>query len=362
MRAQTVIADPAEEIGPAMLAWYDRHARVLPWRIGPAARKKDVRPDPYRVWLSEVMLQQTTAATVAPRFDAFLARWPTVEELAATPVEEVLGEWAGLGYYARARNLHRCARRVVHDFDGVFPDTEDALSALPGVGAYTAAAIAAIAFDRPVAVVDGNVERVMARLYAIDDPLPTAKPLLQRTAASIWPRRRSGDFAQGLMDLGATICRPRAPICDSCPLEKFCAARSLSAPEAYPKKATKKAKPVRRGAAFALFRRDGRVLLERRSHKGLLGGMLGLPTTDWTPGEIEDPLSNAPARATWRRLGDVRHVFTHFRLYLDVYAASGGRRVRRGEEWADPDTARVPTVMQKALDLAIASRKEGSRK
>lgn len=341
-------------IAPALLRWYDAHARALPWRVGPAAHKSGARPDAYAVWLSEVMLQQTTVATVAPRYRDFLARWPTVEAMAAAPVDDILGAWAGLGYYARARNLHKCALTVSRDHGGVFPDTEEALRALPGVGDYTAAAIAAIAFDRPAVVVDGNVERVVSRLFAIETPLPAAKPAIREKAAAIWPARRPGDFAQALMDLGAGVCRPKAPQCLICPLTEHCAARRSGAPEAFPVKAAKKAKPARVGAAFALIDSRGRMLFERRPDKGLLGGMLGLPGTDWAAALPDDPLAFAPAPAQWTRTGAAEHVFTHFHLTLDVYVARApnGFRKSRRQQWIAPAEAPLPTVMRKAVERA----------
>ncbi|GAB4530143.1 MAG: A/G-specific adenine glycosylase [Amphiplicatus sp.] len=345
-----------DEIAARLLAWYDAHARDLPWRVGPAARKRGARPDPYAVWLSEIMLQQTTVATVRGRFADFIARWPTVEALAAAPLDDVLGAWAGLGYYARARNLHKCALAVARDHGGVFPDAEAALRALPGVGRYTAAAIAAIAFDRPAAVVDGNVERVLARLFAVEAALPAAKAAIRAKAEALTPQMRPGDFAQAMMDLGAMVCTPRKPACAVCPLTDDCRARRKGNPETYPRKGPRGEKPVRRGAAFALFAPDGAVLLERRPASGLLGGMLGLPTSPWTEDGAADA-RGAPARARWRHAGAVRHAFTHFHLDLDVYAAAGARRKKpaANQLWADPETARLPTVMRKALDRARAA-------
>ncbi|HXI86062.1 MAG TPA: A/G-specific adenine glycosylase [Parvularculaceae bacterium] len=344
-------------VSAALLRWYDAHARALPWRVPPNVIR---RADPYRVWLSEIMLQQTTVATVRPRFEQFLARWPNVEALAAAPLDEVLNEWAGLGYYARARNLHQCARAIVER--GGFPETEDGLLALPGVGAYTAAAIAAIAFDKKAVVVDGNIERVMARLFAIQEPLPSAKPVLKEAAALIWPQRRSGDFAQGLMDLGAGVCTPRAPNCAGCPLSRHCRAFASGAPEDFPRRAPKKQKPTRYGASFALFDRNGRVLVERRPEKGLLGGMLGLPGTPWASdkpnGEARDA---APGRATWRHAGLARHSFTHFHLELEVYAGDARQlKLADNQQWADPKTVRLPTVMRKALAVAAKERESAA--
>ncbi|MBW3560852.1 MAG: A/G-specific adenine glycosylase, partial [Proteobacteria bacterium] len=264
----------------ALLAWYDAEARDLPWRVRPAARGAGVRPDPYAVWLSEVMLQQTTVPHAAPYWQAFLQRWPTVADLAAAEDAEVMAAWAGLGYYARARNLLRCARAVAGEHGGVFPDSHDSLRALPGLGDYTAAAVAAIAFDRPATVVDGNVERVVARVFATPAPLPRAKPELKRLAAALADVTRPGDWAQATMDLGAVICRPRAPLCGRCPVRAFCAGRAGGAPEAYPRKAPKRERPRRYGAVYVLTR-AGETALVRRPGHGLLGGMLGLPTTEW---------------------------------------------------------------------------------
>lgn len=337
-------------IASNLLRWYDKHARDLPWRVGPKARKAGKRPDPYRVWLSEIMLQQTTVATVAPRYAEFLERWPTVNDMATAAQEDVLGQWAGLGYYARARNLHKCAVVVANEHDGKFPDTEEALRSLPGVGDYTAAAVAAIAFDRPAVVVDGNIERVVSRLFAIDTPLPGSKPEIKKRAAEIWPKKRSGDFAQSLMDLGAGVCRPKAPMCLLCPISSACKAFVEDEPQAYPKKAPKKPKPERRGAVYALMNSKGEMLFERRPEKGLLGGMLGLPGTPWTE-EAGDALSHAPAKTKWRKAGAIEHVFTHFRLTLDVYTGDAPKSFRRksDQQWIAPGQAKLPTVMKKAV-------------
>ena len=344
-------------IAPALLGWYDRNARDLPWRVGPKARKAGERPDPYRVWLSEIMLQQTTVATVAPRYAAFLARWPTVKDMAAAPQEDILGQWAGLGYYARARNLHKCAVVVAEDHVGKFPDTEESLRALPGVGDYTAAAIAAIAFDRRAVVVDGNIERVVSRLFAIGAPLPKSKPEIKMRASEIWPQARSGDFAQSLMDLGASVCRPKAPMCLLCPISSACKAYSQGDAETYPRKAPKKPKPERRGAVFAFINAKGEMLFERRPEKGLLGGMLGLPGTPWmgkTGGGALDLFAHAPADAEWRKAGVIEHVFTHFRLTLDVYVGDAPKGFRRkaDQQWIAPEEAKLPTVMRKAVGAA----------
>ncbi len=339
-----------------LLHWYDDNARVLPWRVGPAERRAGVKPDPYAVWLSEIMLQQTTVATVTPRYETFLKRWPTVAALALAPIDDVLGEWAGLGYYARARNLHKCAVVVAREFGGVFPDTEEALRMLPGVGAYTAAAIAAIAFDRRAVVVDGNVERVTARLFAIDTPLPAAKAEIKTRADAFWPMKRSGDFAQGLMDLGAGVCKPKAPLCDDCPISDHCAAFACGRAGELPVKAGKKDKPTRRGAVFALMNAKSEMLFERRVENGLLGGMLGLPGTDWATELSADIFVNAPASAAWKKTGEATHTFTHFHLMLEVYTARAPKGFRRkpDQQWIAPDDAKLPTVFAKAVKVALA--------
>ena len=333
----------------ALLEWYDANARTLPWRVGPADRSAGVRPDPYRVWLSEIMLQQTTVAAVRGYFGRFTRRWPDVDALAAAEDGEVMAAWAGLGYYARARNLLACARAVSSEFGGRFPDSVQALRALPGIGPYTAAAIAAIAFDRPATVVDGNVERVIVRLRAVQTPLPEAKPELAEVAAELTPAQRPGDHAQAMMDLGATICTPRAPACGICPLMDVCKARALGLAADLPRKRRKVAKPVRHGIAWVGRREDGLWLLERRPEKGLLGGMLGWPGTEWSAA----PEGAPPASADWRRIGEIRHTFTHFHLVLEVRASSLTRDVdpRRGT-FRDLDPGHLPTVMRKAHALA----------
>ncbi|MGD9863903.1 MAG: A/G-specific adenine glycosylase [Pseudodonghicola sp.] len=336
-----------------LLEWYDVHARDLPWRVRPAARAAGERPDPYRIWLSEVMLQQTTVAAVRDYFHRFTLRWPTVAALAAAPDADVMGEWAGLGYYARARNLLKCARAVTTDHDGIFPDDHDALLSLPGIGPYTAAAISAIAFDAPEVVMDGNVERVMARLHDIHTPLPNAKPELKARAAALTPARRPGDYAQAVMDLGATICTPKSPACGICPWRDPCRARIAGTAPELPKKAPKKAKPVRRGIVYLAARPDGAMLLERRPDSGLLGGMLGWPGSDWAEDPAED---RPPFAADWQILpGEVRHTFTHFHLILTVKtaplpdgAAPAGLLILDRAGFRPSD---LPTVMRKAYDL-----------
>ncbi|MFZ5668635.1 MAG: A/G-specific adenine glycosylase [Pseudomonadota bacterium] len=327
----------------ALLAWYDDAARTLPWRAGPGA---GARTDPYLVWLSEVMLQQTTVPHATPYFLAFTRRWPTVGALAAEADEAVMAAWAGLGYYARARNLLACARAVAADHGGVFPDTEEGLRALPGVGAYTAAAVAAIAFDRPANVVDGNVERVMARLFAVEPPLPEAKPRLKALAGSLVTAERPGDWAQALMDLGAVICRPKAPLCERCPVSAHCMAFARGDQETFPRRPRKADRPRRYGVAY-LLERDGLVALVRRPPKGLLGGMLGLPTSDWRdrPWTDEEAVAAAPVVARWRDAGEIDHVFTHFALTLRVFRAEGDMEA----EWTTrADLEALPSVFLKA--------------
>lgn len=342
-----------ETLPSALLNWYDAHARILPWRVAPADRAAGIRPDPYRVWLSEIMLQQTTVAAVRDYFHRFTDRWPSVTDLALADDAEVMGEWAGLGYYARARNLLKCARVVASEHGGHFPDTREDLLALPGIGPYTASAIAAIAFDRPETVVDGNVERVMARLRAVEDPLPRSKKDLARLAGHLTPDVRPGDYAQAVMDLGATVCTPRNPACGICPWIAACAGRAAGIAGNLPRKQPKTAKPVRHGIAWIGMRTDGAWLLETRPENGLLGGMLGWPGTDWSA----DPTGEAPAKADWEQLGaEVRHTFTHFHLRLALLVAHLPEDLEpnRGHFVAREDfrPSTLPTVMRKAFDLA----------
>jgi A/G-specific adenine glycosylase len=341
-RSRTVDKEPAarDKLRKSLLKWYDRHGRDLPWRL------RSGRPDPYRVWLSEIMLQQTTVAAVGPYFARFLAAWPTASALAAAPRDEVLSAWAGLGYYSRARSLHAAAQKLA---EGV-PGTEAGWRELPGVGPYTAAAIAAIAFDEPTNVVDGNVERVMARLYAVETPLPTAKSELRRLAGGLVTDNRPGDWAQALMDLGATVCTPRSPKCGDCPWRDDCAAFATDAPETYPRRAAKAERPRRYGAAFRI-ERDGQLWLVRRPDKGLLGGMAALPTTEWRAKKWPraEALQCAPASGDWKKTGAIEHVFTHFALTLDVYASESAKP---NDGWWG-DTKALPTVFKKA---ALAGR------
>jgi A/G-specific adenine glycosylase len=335
-----------------LLAWYDANARSLPWR----ARRGETA-DPYRVWLSEIMLQQTTVPHATPYFLTFTARWPSVNALARAGDADVMAAWAGLGYYARARNLLACARVVAGELGGRFPDDEESLRRLPGVGAYTAAAIAAIAFDRAANVVDGNVERVMARLFAVETPLPDAKPELGRRAAGLVRPQRPGDWAQALMDLGATVCRPAAPLCEACPVERFCVAFVGGDPAGYPRRKAKAERPHRHGVAWLMVS-GGKVALVRRPATGLLGGMLGLPTSEWRAAAWRqaEALAAAPSPGAWRHLGDIAHVFTHFSLNLSVYEAHD-LRAPEGAIWMPREEALAgtPTVFRKALEISRPS-------
>jgi A/G-specific adenine glycosylase len=320
------------------------------------------------VWLSEIMLQQTTVKAVAPRYAAFLRRWPTVAALARAELDDVLAAWAGLGYYARARNLHACARAVVQVHGGRFPETEAGLRTLPGIGGYTAAAIAAIAFDARAAPVDGNVERVVARLFAVTTPLPAAKPEIKALAESLTPEKRAGDFAQGLMDLGAVICTPRRPGCGSCPLQPHCRALAAGLAAALPYREAKEARPTRRGTAFVAMRADRAVLLRTRPLKGLLGGMLEVPSSPWLKdGETGDGEAHAPVAAAWRVVpGLVEHTFTHFHLQLEVRRAEVGTDAALTAaampercRWLRPrdfNDAALPSVMRKVLAHALDMR------
>jgi A/G-specific adenine glycosylase len=355
MMTSTTLDAPAAK---PLLDWYDRHHRDLPWRVSPAMAARGIKAEPYHVWLSEVMLQQTTVPAVKPYFASFLARWPTVGDLANAPSEDVMAAWAGLGYYARARNLKKCAEAVAWGHDGVFPDTEEGLKALPGIGDYTAAAVSAIAFNRQSAVMDGNVERVISRLYAISAPLPAAKPLMKQKVALLTPKDRPGDFAQAMMDLGATICTPKRPACSLCPFRGACEALRLHDPEKFPVKAAKKEKPVRYGAAFVAVTADGEILLRRRIESGLLGGMTEVPTSGWTARlDGETSAAAAPFPAGWEACGTVTHVFTHFELRLSIYRVAIASRIQADNSWWEPVTNLVfqalPTVMKKAITTAI---------
>lgn len=343
----------AAERPALLLAWYDRHRRVLPWRP-PAGH----RADPYAVWLSEIMLQQTGVKTVGPYFQKFLARWPDVTALGRASSDDVLRMWAGLGYYSRARNLHACAVAVSRDHGGEFPDTEEGLRALPGIGPYTAAAIAAIAFGRRTMPVDGNIERVVSRLFAVEEALPQAKPVIQELATTLLGLARAGDSAQALMDLGASICTPKKPACSLCPLNEGCAALQRGDQETFPRKAAKKTGALRRGAAFVVTRGD-ELLVRTRAEKGLLGGMTEVPGSDWRAAQDDDAaLKQAPRLAgvtRWhRKVGVVTHVFTHFPLELVIYTAQVKARTRAPKDmrWvpiATLDGEALPNVMRKAI-------------
>ena len=355
-----VLPNPAD-----LLAWYDRHARLLPWRP-----RCGERADPYKIWLSEIMLQQTTVKAVAPYYTRFISRWPTMQALSGASLDDVLRAWAGLGYYARARNLHACAKQVVARHGGNFPDDLVSVLALPGIGDYTAAAIAAIAFDKPAVPVDGNVERVVARLFALEDELPAAKPEIKRRAMSLLPARRPGDFAQALMDLGATLCSPKRPACALCPWNEACAAHVRGDQETFPRKVPKRQGKLRRGAAFVALRADGRVLLQKRPDKGLLASMTEVPGSAWTYDFDDERALNAAPRlkgAKWRRIGAVQHVFTHFPLILVVFVANVPRATAalKGARWVrlvDLPGEALPNVMRKVLAhaLELDSRKRGT--
>ncbi len=339
---------PMTDFAHRLLAWYDQNARELPWRVSPSDRARGVRPDPYRVWLSEIMLQQTTIPHGMRYFLRFVELWPTVDALASADRDDIMHEWAGLGYYSRARNLHACAEQVVER--GGFPDTAKALQKLPGIGPYTAGAIASIAFDEPVAAVDGNVERVLSRFLAREEPLPQIKSDLKNEASKRVPEQRAGDFAQAFMDLGATVCTPRRPDCPSCPLKADCRAFALGKVEQFPVKPPKKAKPMRHGWAYIIH--DGKAFgVERRPEKGLLAGMTGLPTTDWRVVD-DEPSGPDLIDVEGRYIGRVEHVFTHFRLFLDVVEIQrddvpGDLKIDIGQS----TNSGLPSVFAKAIAL-----------
>jgi len=337
-----------------ILKWYDRHRRHLPWRSAPG-----VLANPYHVWLSEIMLQQTTVATVKSYFEYFLGAWPNIADLAAAPLDDVLHAWQGLGYYARARNLHKCANVIAGDYGGLFPEEEKDLLALPGIGPYTAAAITAIAFGKKATPMDGNIERVVARLYAISDPLPKSKPKLHELARAMTPEKRAGDYAQALMDIGATICTPKKPICRLCPLSGKCLAEAQGNAADLPTREPKKKKPIRRGTAFWLVNSKGEVLLRRRPEKGLLGGMIEVPSSDWQekPRSLKEISREAPCKAAWRILpGKVRHTFTHFHLELEVAIGAYSASNSIDGIWcgvAEFGAHALPTIMKKVVAHAL---------
>lgn len=339
------------DLAHSLLAWYDENARDLPWRISPSDRAAGINPDPYRIWLSEIMLQQTTVAAVKSYFERFTYLWPTVQDLAAAPDEQVMGEWAGLGYYARARNLLKGARAVVDQHDGVFPKDRKSLLALPGIGPYTASAVGSIAFDLPETVVDGNVERVMSRLHDIHEPLPLSKPQLTELAERTTPKKRAGDYAQAIMDLGATVCTPKSPKCMICPWLDPCLAQKNGSAAELPKKVPKPVKPTRKGFAYVAKTPSGAWVMERRPDKGLLGGMLGWPGSPWG----ETAQNTPPFDAQWTELGEIKHTFTHFHLFLRVMVASDQPQeldayITLGANEFKPTD--LPTVMRKVFDVA----------
>lgn len=363
-------AKPAKQREPdaqSLLSWYDRHHRILPWRVSPADRAVGQVADPYHVWLSEIMLQQTTVGAVKSYFEKFLTFWPSLADLANAEEEDVLKAWAGLGYYSRARNLKKCADHVQLHHNGRFPETAKELKALPGIGDYTSAAIAAIAFDESAAVMDGNIERIVARLHRISEPLPKAKKSIKAKVADLTPTKRPGDFAQGMMDLGASLCSPKKPACALCPFTGACEAERAGDQEAFPVKTPKKQKPTRRGAAYLIRRaEDGAVWLQKRPASGLLASMTEVPTTNWTnkqQGECFDlakGLDYAPAGLSFtKKTGLVTHTFTHFHLELDVYATSTGNPAPMEQGWwselhAIKDEA-LPTVFRKVIELAASA-------
>jgi len=339
----------------ALLRWYDRHRRIMPWR---AMRGEKI--DPYRVWLSEIMLQQTTVATVGPYFQKFIKRWPTLKSLAAASLDDVLQMWAGLGYYRRARMLYECAQKLSKVYDGAFPQDEEALCDLPGFGPYTAAAVRAIAFDKPANVVDGNVERVIARIFALREPLPKAKTKVRALAAGLVPQKRAGDYAQALMDLGAMICTPRSPKCDLCPWQQNCQALRLGIQEELPHRVKAKTKPIKRALAFVLFNQKGEIFLRRRANEGLLGGMMEVPSSPWREGlapMLAATQRYAPFKAKWKKSGDlVRHVFTHFTLEIEIATA----RISSSKvgKWISPQTLdheALPSLMKKIIHASLKS-------
>lgn len=346
------MSQQALSIAPALLKWYDRYRRTLPWRA--LAGQK---ANPYAVWLSEIMLQQTTVATVGPYFHKFMKQWPTLKDLAKADLNEVLSAWAGLGYYSRARNLHACAKALIENHDGIFPQTEKELLALPGIGPYTAAAIASIAFDIPANVVDGNVERVMARLFSVKEAMPKGKAKLKQLAAPLIPQKRAGDYAQALMDLGATICTPRSPKCDACPFAKICSAHAQGNEESYPRRSAKKKSPEKQAIVFVLQDKQGRFWLRQRPPRGLLGGMLEFPSSPWQEEAISLQQAcaslpdDAPLKWTLSELS-VRHVFTHFVLTLRIATATTAKKAPKGL-WLEAQKAEksaLPGLMLKVLN------------
>jgi A/G-specific adenine glycosylase len=345
-----------KKIQSSLLDWYDLHRRIMPWRA-----EKGTRPDPYHVWLSEIMLQQTTVAAVTPYFTRFIEKWPAVQDLARAPLDEVLTAWAGLGYYARARNLHKCAQDIVQDHKGKFPETVESLLKFPGIGPYTAAAVSSIAFNRPAVAVDGNVERVVTRLFAIEQPLPLSKNILRDKAASLAKdNERPGDFTQAFMELGATVCTPRKPKCNLCPWRDWCAARKLGIAEGLPRKVVKKKKPVRYGEVFWVYRKDGCFCIHKRADEGLYGGMYQLPTSAWL--EDKDAVADSrPLFNTRLKLKScgltIRHSLTHFDLVLEIWSGElKGGKLFEGALWVSAQDLykyALPSLMKKAINLCL---------
>jgi len=341
-------------IAEKLLNWYDQNRRDLPWRARPGEQK-----NPYQIWLSEIMLQQTTVATVKDYYRAFLKRWPKVEDLAQAPLDDVLHAWQGLGYYARARNLHKCANVVANDLNGEFPRSEKGLRSLPGIGDYTAAALMALVHGEKATPVDGNIERVVARLFRIATPLPEGKKDIRKRAVQLTPDVRTGDYAQAMMDLGATLCSPKKPACSLCPLSEDCEAYAKDVPETFPRRKAKPPKPTRQAIIYWIERPDGSILLRRRPENGLLGGMMEFPSTDWreTPTDIKAAQRNAPVSAVWRPLpGEIRHTFTHFHLVLTVLKGKTRGTPPINGLWCAPQdmgSQALPTVMKKVLRHAL---------
>ena len=338
-----------------LLDWYNNNARILPWRVPPLKGKEVLLPDPYLVWISEIMLQQTVVATVIPYFVKFIKQWPSVEKLANADLNSILQAWSGLGYYTRARNLHKCARIIVEQYDGGFPNSEEKLLMLPGIGPYTASAILAIAFEKPATVVDGNVERVITRLFAIKGRTPDVKSKIKSLASELTPNHRYGDYAQAIMDLGATICTPRSPKCIDCPWLGACKARALSIDNYLPNRSPRKKKVVRKGLAFLVVRTDGAILLRRRPEQGLLGGMMEVPSTNWVESGLLN-MSEAPSGLDWQELtGKVMHTFTHFKLELKVYQSIASKGHELKGLWVLPEKLEeqaLPTLTKKIIKHA----------
>ncbi|WP_019224050.1 A/G-specific adenine glycosylase [Bartonella rattaustraliani] len=338
-----------------LLSWYDEKHRNLPWRITPEEKKQGICPDPYRVWLSEIMLQQTTVEAVKPYFQKFLQLWPDLSSLAKASQDDVMKAWAGLGYYSRARNLKNCARQLIENYGGQFPQSVKALRTLSGIGDYTAAAIAAIAFNHPVAVVDSNVERVVTRLFAITSILPKAKTEIKEKTQEITSLNRPGDFAQAMMDLGATICTPRKPSCSLCPLQSLCRAAKMQKTEDFPVKAPKKERPSKTGTAFIILNEKEQIYLEKRHGKKLLGGMTQIPNSIGK--NSENALQHAPFTAHWQFKGQITHIFTHFSLKLDIYSTNNAHKMKCENGWwcdiQHLSQEALPTVMKKAISVVI---------